>query len=75
MTKYLGAVLAAVSVVALLVVYALFLFRVIGPIDADMTIRVIVGIVVVAVAAGVIGALISRIRELRKGLEDDVGKY
>ena len=75
MAKYFGAILAAVVVVGLLVVYALFLFRVIGPIDTDMTIRVIVGVVVLAIAGGVVAALISRIRELRKGLEDDVGKY
>lgn len=76
MRKYLGAILAAAVIIALMTLYGLFMFRVIGDdVNGVRIARIIVSAIVVFVVGGVTIALISRIRELRKGQEDAIGKY
>jgi len=72
---YLPAILSALVVIILAGAYAAFFFLVID--DADMVgvVKGFVAAISLFVVAGVAWALISRIRELKGGQEDDIGKY
>lgn len=75
MGKYLPAVLSALVVIILAAAYAVFWFLVLDEADVVNAVRIIVAVVSLLVVVGVAWALISRIRELRGGQEDDLGKY
>ena len=75
MKKYLPAILSALVVIALAAVYAVFWFFVLDDADVENVVRIIVALITLFVVVGVGWALISRIRELRGGQEDDLGKY
>ena len=75
MKKYIGAVVSALVVALLVAAYVVFWFYVID--EAEIVTIVKIGITVVAllVIGGIGAALFSRIRELKRGQEDDIGKY
>jgi hypothetical protein len=75
MSKYVSALISALVVIALAVGYALFFFLVLEEAEMKRVVMVIVAVVSGFVVAGVGTALVMRIRELRGGQEDDIGKY
>ena len=75
MKKYLPAILSALVVILLAAAYAVFWFLVIDDAEIENALRIVISIVSLFVIVGVGWALISRIRELRGGQEDDLGKY
>ena len=75
MKKYLPAILSALVVVVLAAAYAVFWFVILDDADVVNIVRIIIAVGSLIVVIGVAGALISRIRELRGGQEDDLGKY
>ena len=75
MNKYVAPVISALVIIALSVAYAIFLFLVLDEIDVVRAIRVMIAVGVGGVVVGISAALVSRIRELRGGQEDDLGKY
>lgn len=75
MKKYLPAILSALVVIVLAIAYAVFWFLVIDEAEMVNAVRIIIASISLFVVIGVAWALISRIRELRGGQEDDLGKY
>jgi len=75
MNKYMPAILSALVVILLAAAYAAFWFLVIDEADIENIVRIIVAVISLFVVVGVGWALISRIRELKGGQEDDIGKY
>ncbi|TFH04146.1 MAG: hypothetical protein E4H09_04060 [Spirochaetales bacterium] len=75
MKKYLPAILSALVVIALVAAYAAFIFLAIDEVDVTNCLRIIMAVIVLFVTIGVGWALISRIREIKQGVEDDLGKY
>ena len=75
MGKYTAPVLSALVVVVLAGAYGAFLFLVLNGAEIEGVVRYIIAAVVLFVVIGVAVALISRIRELRRGQEDDIGQY
>jgi len=75
MNKYLPAILSALVVIILAAAYAVFWFLVIDEAEMVNAVRIIIASISLFVVIGVAWALISRIRELRGGQEDDLGKY
>ena len=75
MNKYLPAILSALVVIVLAAAYAVFWFLVIDEAEMVNAVRIIIASISLFVVIGVAWALISRIRELRGGQEDDLGKY
>jgi hypothetical protein len=75
MSKYVPAMLSALVVIVLAAAYALFFFLVIDEAEIENLVKGIIAAAFLFVVAGVAWALISRIRELRGGQEDDLGKY
>jgi len=75
MNKYIPAILSALVVIVLTAAYAVFWFFVLDEADVENIVRIIVAVISLFVVIGVGWALISRIRELRGGQEDDLGKY
>jgi membrane protein YdbS with pleckstrin-like domain len=75
MRKYLPAVLSALVIMELAAGYAVFWFVVLDDADVVSLVRIIIAVVALFVVVGVGWALVSRIRELRGGLEDDIGEY
>jgi membrane protein YdbS with pleckstrin-like domain len=75
MNKYLPAILSALVVILLAAAYAVFWFLVIDDAEIENVLRIVIAVVSLFVVVGVGWALISRIRELRGGQEDDLGKY
>ena len=75
MNKYLPAILSALVVIVLAAAYAVFWFLVIDDAEMVNAVRIIIASISLFVVIGVAWALISRIRELRGGQEDDLGKY
>jgi len=75
MKKYLPAILSALIVIVLATAYAVFWFLVIDDAEMVNAVRIIIASISLFVVIGVGWALISRIRELRGGQEDDLGKY
>ncbi len=75
MKKYLPAILSALVVIVLAAAYAVFWFLVIDDAEMVNAVRIIIASISLFVVIGVAWALISRIRELRGGQEDDLGKY
>lgn len=72
---YLPAILSALAVIILAAGYAAFWFLVIDDADIVVIVKVIISVIALFVIVGVGWALFSRIRELRGGQEDDLGKY
>ena len=75
MKKYLPAILSALIVIVLATAYAVFWFLVVDDAEMVNAVRIIIASISLFVVIGVGWALISRIRELRGGQEDDLGKY
>ena len=75
MSKYVAPVLSAVVVIALVAAYAVFWFLVIDEAEIIRVVKIAITVVALLVTIGVSAALISRIRELKGGQEDDLGKY
>lgn len=75
MTKYVAPVLSAIVVIALVAGYALFWFLVLDEADIEQAFKIIITVVALFVTIGVSAALISRIKELKRGQEDDISKY
>ncbi len=75
MNRYLAPVLSALVVAALAVGYAVFFFLVIEDIQIERAIKIVIAAGSLFVVIGVSAALLSRIKELRGGQEDDLGKY
>jgi len=73
--QYVPAILSALVVIVLAAGYAVFWFFVLDEAEMVMFVKVFVAAISLFVVAGVAWALISRIRELRGGQEDDIGKY
>lgn len=75
MGKYVAPVLSALVVVALAAAYGAFFFLVLNDAEMEGAVRWIIAAIVLFVVVGVAVALVSRIRELMRGQEDDIGKY
>ncbi len=75
MKKYLPAILSALVVIGLAAAYAVFWFLVIDDAEIENVVRIIIASISLFVVIGVAWALISRIRELRGGQEDDLSEY
>ena len=75
MGKYAAPILSALVIVVLSVGYAVFLFLIMDDIDVGRAVKVIIAILTGGVVVGISAALISRIKELKRGQEDDLGKY
>ena len=75
MSKYVAPVLSALVVIVLAAGYALFFFLVLQDAQVEQVVMVIIAAVSAFVVIGVGAALIFRIRELKGGQEDDLGKY
>ena len=75
MGKYVAPVLSALVVIALAAAYGAFFFLVLNEADMEGAVKYIIAAVVLFVIVGVAIALVSRIRELRRGQENDIGKY
>ena len=75
MNRYIAPVISALVVMALAAGYAVFFFLVLNEINVGHLVKIIVSLVALFVIIGVAAALISRIKELRRGQEDDIGKY
>ena len=73
--RYIAPVLSALVVMALAAGYAVFFFLVLNDISVGRVVKVIITLASLFVIIGVAAALISRIKELRRGQEDDLGKY
>ena len=75
MNKAIGAILSALVVILLAAAYAVFWFLVLDDADMVNAVRFIIAGVSLFVVIGVAWALVSRILELKRGQEDDLGKY
>ena len=75
MKKFFPAVLSALIVIVLAAGYAVFWFLVLDDAEIINAVRIIIASISLFVVIGVAWALISRIRELRGGQEDDLCKY
>lgn len=75
MSKTIPAVLSALVVILLTAAYAVFWFLVLDDANVENAMRIIIACVSLFVVIGVGWALVSRIRELKRGQEDDLGKY
>ncbi len=75
MKKYIAPVVSALVVIALAVGYTVFFFFVLRNIDMTNVIRYIIAGIALFVIIGIGAALVSRIKELHGGQEDDIGKY
>ena len=75
MSKYVAPVVSALVIMALAVLYALFYFFILEDIDVGRVIKIVIASISGFVIIGIGVALISRIKELRGGQEDDIGKY
>ena len=73
MRNYVAPVISALVIIVLAAGYAVFFFMVIRGIDATTSIKAIVAAAALFVVIGVSVALVSRIKELRGGQEDDLG--
>jgi hypothetical protein len=72
---YAPEILSALVVVLLTAGYAAFVFLALKEVDVTNAIRIIIALAALFVIGGVGWALVSRIRELKGGQEDDLGKY
>lgn len=75
MNKYVAPVLSALVVMMLAAGYAAFFFLVLDDMDVEKVVMVVIASISGLVVVGVAWALVARIRELRGGQEDDLGKY
>ena len=75
MNKYVAPILSALVVIVLAAAYALFFFLVLEDAEMDRVVMIIIAAISGFVVIGVGVALILRIREIRGGQEDDLGKY
>ncbi len=75
MKRYIAPFISAIAVALIIVAFGLFYFLIFKEIPGTGYIRFIF-IAVTVVAVGVMAAvLIQRIREIKEGEEDDLGKY
>jgi hypothetical protein len=75
MGRFIAPVLSALVVAIMAAAYAGFFFVVLDGTEIDNTIRYVVAGLVLLVIGGLTVAVVQRIRELRGGQEDDIGKY
>lgn len=75
MGKYSGAILSALVVIVAAAAYATLFFLVLDEIEVVRAVRIGISVVSLLVVIGVTAALVSRIKELRGGQENDIGKY
>ena len=75
MSKYVAPILSAFVIMALAVAYALFFFLVLKDIDVVLVVKIVIATAAGFVVIGIGAALVSRIKELRGGQEDDISKY
>ena len=71
MKKYLAPILAAIFMIAYFIVYFGFIITLIE----SMIFKIIIGILPIVFAGVMIFVLIERIKEIRSGEENDLGKY
>ena len=71
MKKYLAPIVIAV----LLIIYEILYFGIIISLINSLLIKILIGIIPTAFAGIMIFVLIERIKEIRSGEEDDLGKY
>ena len=75
MSKYVAPILSALVVVVMAAGYVVFFFIVLNGIDTSRLFKIVIIVISLFVVIGVSVALVSRIKELRGGKEDDIGKY
>lgn len=73
--KYFKKLIAPAAVVALCVLYYIFLGYIIMQSDIPMVIKIIAMILPVIIIVMFVLAFAERIKEIRSGEEDDIGKY
>ena len=71
MKKYLAPIVIAV----LLIIYEILYFGIIISFISSILLKILIGIIPAAFAGIMIFVLIERIKEIRSGEEDDLGKY
>lgn len=72
---YVGSIISAVAVVAIIVAYAMFTVRAVRGQLELAGFRIVIWVIAGVVSVGILIALVQRIVELRKGQEDDIDKY
>ena len=75
MNKYVAPILSALVVILLAAGYATFFFLVLKDAQVERVVMIIIAALSAFVVIGVGVALVLRIRELKGGQEDDIGKY
>jgi len=75
MKKYIAPIISALAVALLVAAYAVFWFFVIDEAEISGIIKIGITVAAVLVIGGIAAALFSRIKELKEGQEDDIGKY
>lgn len=73
--KYIAPIAVTIAIVALMMAFLYVLFWVFLDSRPHVVIMVVAFVLPVAVAAGVIGAMLQRIKEIKGGEEDAAGKY
>ena len=71
MKKYLAPILAAIFMIAYFIIYFGFIITFIE----NLIFKIIIGILPIVFAGVMIFVLIERIKEIRSGEENDLGKY
>jgi hypothetical protein len=75
MNKYVGPVVSALVVILLAAAYVVFWIFVLDKIEMLRFVKIVITVAAVLFICGIGTALFSRIRELRRGQEDDISKY
>ena len=75
MRKYVAPIVSGLIVMALAVLYAVFYFVILDGIEIEGVIKIVIASISGFVVIGVGIAIVSRIKELRGGQEDDISKY
>ena len=75
MKGYVAPVVSALVVAGFAAAYAVFFFLVLEGSEVVGVIKWVIAAGALFVAGGMAAAVVSRIRELRGGQEDDIGKY
>lgn len=75
MRNYVAPIVSGLIVMALAVLYAVFYFVILDGIEIEGVIKIVIASISGFVVIGVGIAIVSRIKELRGGQEDDISKY
>ncbi len=76
MKKYIGSIVAAAAVIALVIGYVVFIyFAVFGSLNIGLVVKIVIAGTALIVIGIIVTVLIQRIREIQGGKENDLSKY